>query len=257
MKTPLVITCLGHGHALQPSAIGNSAYLLEYGTEKILLDCGSTVPEILPEFGINAASLTAIIITHLHADHCGGLENLLYSRRYINKTTPIPLIMGVRTWRDWKRSIDCIGTKLYSTDYVTQVELPDHTDNRENRPITQIQGDITIEALHANHGSEWAHMNCYSFLITAGPHRVVFSGDRVWRHEGDEPMHKAMAQADLVLHELNTNRLPSGVHTHVSDIPNPSEAVFERFRWHHHGTLPFATSYCPFNLIFKGEVIRL
>lgn len=255
MEPNLEITCLGHGSALQPSSFGNSAYLLKYGREKILLDCGSTVPEIMPEFEIDPANLTAIVISHLHADHVGGLENVLYHRRYLSKALPIPLVMGVRTWRDWQKSVQITGTRLDSPDYVFQIELPDHTDNTKNRHVTWNQGEITIQALHARHGGEWDHMSCYSFLITAGPHKVVFSGDRVWSHDGDEPMHKAMAQADIVLHELSTGN-PTDVHTHVNDIPNPSHEVYQSFHWHHHGISPLEPSYCSFNLIFKGELIR-
>lgn len=78
------VTVLGSGGAFAPISVGNSAFLVEYKDRRILIDCGTSVPYILrDEMGIPLQSITDIIITHCHADHIGGLEQVLLSHKYM------------------------------------------------------------------------------------------------------------------------------------------------------------------------------
>src|SRR5262249_25752329 len=68
--------------------IGSSAYLLEYGGARILLDCGiggAGMSGQLPD------ELDAAVLTHAHGDHMGGLPELLRRqpdlRVYCSKST--------------------------------------------------------------------------------------------------------------------------------------------------------------------------
>lgn len=81
---PLQITIAGGG------GIGSSAYVLEYGGSRILLDCGiggAGMHHSLPE------RLDAVILTHAHGDHMGGLPELLRRqpdlRVYCSKSTKL------------------------------------------------------------------------------------------------------------------------------------------------------------------------
>ncbi len=81
---PLQITIAGGG------GVGSSAYVLEYGGSRILLDCGiggAGMHDSLPE------RLDAAILTHAHGDHMGGLPELLRRqpdlRVYCSKSTKL------------------------------------------------------------------------------------------------------------------------------------------------------------------------
>lgn len=49
-------------------------------SSKLLVDCGGDVRHSLYELGYNAADIDAVYISHLHADHVGGLEWLAFSK---------------------------------------------------------------------------------------------------------------------------------------------------------------------------------
>lgn len=56
--------------------LGNTSCLVYgAGPRKLLLDCGSTVPLKLFETGL-MDEVTDLVLTHLHADHIGGMEIL-------------------------------------------------------------------------------------------------------------------------------------------------------------------------------------
>ncbi|MCI0377066.1 MAG: MBL fold metallo-hydrolase [Gemmataceae bacterium] len=63
--------------------VTGSMHLLEFGRHKILLDCGffqgrrSEARERNSRFPFDPASLSAVVLSHAHIDHCGNLPNLM------------------------------------------------------------------------------------------------------------------------------------------------------------------------------------
>ena len=81
-------------HTLASGSSGN-ALLLSCGESYILLDAGISCRRItaaLRELGLELGSLTAILITHTHADHISGLQTLL-------KRCAAPVFTTELSWR--------------------------------------------------------------------------------------------------------------------------------------------------------------
>ena len=88
-------------HTLSSGSSGN-ALLLSCGESHILLDAGISCRRItaaLRDLGLEPSSLSAILITHTHADHIAGLQTLL-------KRCGAPVFATWRTVRDlaWRLS---------------------------------------------------------------------------------------------------------------------------------------------------------
>lgn len=81
------ILFLGRGGAFAPIHIGNSNMMFTSDTGKImLLDFGMTAPYIFrDEMKLDFKDIDAVYISHLHADHIGGLELLAFSRYFMPK----------------------------------------------------------------------------------------------------------------------------------------------------------------------------
>src|SRR5687767_13802547 len=62
-------------HRAQP------ANVLQWGDQAILIDAGNGVTEQLAKSGISLGAIDAVLISHLHFDHIGGLLAVL-GRRY-------------------------------------------------------------------------------------------------------------------------------------------------------------------------------
>jgi len=73
---------LGTGSGLN-LALGNTSFLLDSSAPRtVLVDCGFTVPGALLDRG-RLGDVTDILVTHLHADHIGGLETLAFYHRFV------------------------------------------------------------------------------------------------------------------------------------------------------------------------------
>ena len=78
------VTFLGVGSAFSRTQ-SNSNLLVEAKNATISLDFGRTATSSLEEYGMSLKELTHIIITHLHADHIGGLEEVAFVSRLVHK----------------------------------------------------------------------------------------------------------------------------------------------------------------------------
>ena len=70
------------------SGSAGNGLLVESGSTRVLLDCGFSIRETemrLSRLGVDAASLSAIAVTHEHDDHASGVVRfLLFGRSKVN-----------------------------------------------------------------------------------------------------------------------------------------------------------------------------
>lgn len=73
------ITVIGCGNAFSYKNY-NQSFLLEEDDRKMLIDCGNRVPLSLHNQNIDIKTITDIYVSHAHSDHCGGLEEIAFTR---------------------------------------------------------------------------------------------------------------------------------------------------------------------------------
>jgi phosphoribosyl 1,2-cyclic phosphate phosphodiesterase len=88
-----------------------SAILIETGGERLLVDCGPDLREQL--LAADVASLDRVIVTHDHADHCHGIDDLRQVAHQLGRPVPLharPETLG-RLGRRFAYAFE--GTPLY------------------------------------------------------------------------------------------------------------------------------------------------
>ncbi|MGY0500215.1 MBL fold metallo-hydrolase [Nocardia sp. FBN12] len=63
------LTIVGNRAGMPADGAASSGYLVETGQSKVLLDCGPGVAVMLGKY-LHASLLDAVVISHLHLDHC-------------------------------------------------------------------------------------------------------------------------------------------------------------------------------------------
>lgn len=82
-----MLKMLGVGHSEAVKHWNNNA-IVQAGGRRLLIDAGYTIKFALRDQGLTLADIDAIFITHVHADHCFGLERLAYECRFLYGTRP-------------------------------------------------------------------------------------------------------------------------------------------------------------------------
>jgi len=75
-------TVAGCGTVVPEADRSCSAYLLETGNHRFLLDCGPGTVRSLARIGADWAGITDIWISHFHTDHVGDLPGLLFALKW-------------------------------------------------------------------------------------------------------------------------------------------------------------------------------
>jgi ribonuclease BN (tRNA processing enzyme) len=100
----LKLQMLGTGSAFAKKFYNNNA-LLESGERTLLLDCGITAPRALYEIGKNFNDIDAVLITHIHADHVGGLEEFAFQMKFNYHRKPILYIADTLIDQLWEHTL--------------------------------------------------------------------------------------------------------------------------------------------------------
>ncbi len=186
------VTVLGCAGTFPSAESGCSAYLVQHEGFSLLLDAGNGAIGALQRH-LGLFDLDAVLLSHLHADHCLDLVAYSYARRYHPDPQPRLLVHGPA------------GTaqRLCNVfDRPPEDGLHDVYDFRTTSPGRLTLGPFDITLTPTAHPIE-----CYAIRVSAGGRTVTYSADT-----GPSPeVAKAAEGSDLFLCES----------TWLEDSPRP------------------------------------
>jgi ribonuclease BN (tRNA processing enzyme) len=83
----LTIFFVGCGSAFSRTMNQNNLLVVK-GDQHLLVDCGTKSPQALHDLLIEPAEIVNFLVTHTHADHIGGLEEMMMVNRYLTGNKP-------------------------------------------------------------------------------------------------------------------------------------------------------------------------
>ncbi len=97
-------TFVGTGDAFS-RRFGQTNALIESGAVRMMIDFGHLAPQRLEDLGFSLGELTHVAISHIHADHIGGLEELAFLSRFVHRRKIKLLIPRGLTGLLWDHSL--------------------------------------------------------------------------------------------------------------------------------------------------------
>jgi ribonuclease BN (tRNA processing enzyme) len=100
---------LGTGTPLGQRGLHQACILVETDHARILLDCGMTALVSLARAGLDPHSLDAVLLSHLHGDHFGGLPLLVLDATLRRRTRPLTFAGPAATRDRLQQALDLFG----------------------------------------------------------------------------------------------------------------------------------------------------
>jgi ribonuclease BN (tRNA processing enzyme) len=160
---------LGTGTVSLTPGRGCAGHLLEAGSVRLLLDCGSGTAHRLAAEGVDWMGITHLAITHFHADHIGDIPTLLFAWKYgrlPGRQAPLVVIGPEGTVALLGRLAQAFGSWVTAPGFPLEV--------REVVPGTPVElGDgVRLVAQKVPHTPE-----SVAYSMERGGRRVVYTGD--------------------------------------------------------------------------------
>ena len=231
---------IGSGSAFTTGGNFHSNMVLQAENgNRILLDCGTDARHALNEQGLDYHHIEHVYISHLHADHAGGLEWLGFTRKfdpnvdlshlYISES--LAHMVWENTLSGGMRSIEHVNSDL--STYFKVHAIPNHS------PFFTWEG-IRFDLVKVKHVyNNETQAPCFGLQYVVEGHTIWWTADLMFKPD-EQLVH--YEKADLIFHDCETTKFPSGVHPHYTELLKLPDHIRKKiWLYHYHpGKLPDA-----------------
>lgn len=201
------VVFIGTSDAFGAGGRRQSAILLRAASGTLLLDCGATTGSGLDALGIARDEVDAILVSHFHADHFGGIPLLLLAALYEDRRTRPLRIAGPRgIERRVHELASAMGHGLEHRPFAFPISF------EEIGPGSNLElGPVRARAFATHHTPD---SQPHGFLLETGGKRVAYSGDTGWF----DGLPRAVAGSHLFISECTYRRASFEYHLNLETL---------------------------------------
>jgi len=230
----------------------NACLLVESGGTRLLVDAPPALARALRDLSLHRPAEPAVglddvdhvLITHLHGDHVGGLEQLLFWRRFVTgkkaRLHAIPEVLAGLWDTRLRGGMDTLMDRPGGP--TRSLTLEDYADVRPLGP-----GETAIGDLHVAWRPTIHHIPTSAIRVRAGARTLGYSADTAF----DPALIAWLDEADLFFHETNL-----GVHTPLASLVELPAATRQRMRLIHYPDFHDVAG-SPIRCAVEGESLSL
>ena len=226
------LTFAGVGSAFTTNDYYQSNMVIETddASKKLLIDCGGDIRHALKEIDINHRDIDGVYISHLHADHIGGLEWFAFST-YFDPACERPTLYIVDElldplWQSLRGGLQSYEGRVLELDSYFDIKTMSINDSFHWGGVEF----CPIQTIHVMNGN--GILPCYGLMLRLdGGQQVFISTDTQF---APRQIEKFYAMADVIFHDCETLPFQSGVHAHFDDLKTlPDETKAKMWLYHY------------------------
>ena len=167
------LTIVGSGDAFGSGGRGNTCFWLETAKATLLVDCGASALPALKARGLDPNRIEAIVLSHLHGDHFGGLPFLLLDGQFLSRRAAPLTIYGPPGARD---RVDAALEVFFPKSTGSKWRFPWRVEEVAIGVETDVLGHrlVTAEVIHQSGAPSTA------LRLSDGDKTFAYSGDTEW-----------------------------------------------------------------------------
>ncbi len=254
------VTFIGVGGAFS-RRYGHTNALVEVDEMRLMIDFGYLTPPRLEQYGHSLADITHVAVSHVHADHVGGLEELAFTSRFVHRPKPTMLLPHDFRGTLWEQSLRG-GLEWVSDDRDNSLRctLESYFDCVDLGSEWCDLGPMSIRSFRTDHVPG---KDSWGFVVRDGASggQMIFGCDTRSRQLEllEDPLPEDFARGPI-FHDCLLSDEPASIHIHLREILYPAPVQERIVLVHYHDDLEEhlpAIRGAGLKVAFPGKVIHL
>lgn len=200
-RSGVSLRVLGCGDAFGSGGQSHTSFYLQAPGSTLLIDFGASALVSMHRFGIDPATVDAVVISHLHGDHFGGLPFLLLDAAFITRRTRPLLVVGPSgVAQRVRRTTELLYPGFWREAGEQLVRFAEHVDRR---PAAVAGARVTPFRVNHRSGAP-----AFALRVACNGCTIAYSGDTGWT----DALIDVADGSDLFLCEASTFEQPIPYH---------------------------------------------
>jgi ribonuclease BN (tRNA processing enzyme) len=205
---------VGCGDAFGSGGRNHACFLLEGSSSRLLLDCGPGSLPAMKRLGIHPPSIDAVLVSHMHGDHFGGIPFLFLDHRYQEPREDPLWVAGPPGLEE---QLAALADSYYRSGISGSKGLPVRFLELGTNAPAEL-GGARVTAFPVRHAPG---LVSYGLRVELDGKTVVYSGDTEWF----DGLVEASRGADLMLLECTYLDEDAGYHVRLGDVLRHGEQL--------------------------------
>jgi len=215
---------VGTGSAFSKTNFQNNLLVVK-GDVHILIDCGTLCPYVLEtQYNTKISEIRNVILTHPHADHIGGVEEMVLIGKYVTKSPVNIIIPKPFKKKLWNESLR--GGIQYSEHGVMKFEdyfkeIPNTLIEKKPYEIYNAEmGNLDIKLFRTRHVTtkENSFKNSQLSYGVLLDEKILFTGDSQFNESQLRYMLTKFPSIEYIFHDCDISGYSAGVHASYDQL---------------------------------------